>query len=231
MMIVAKSTLPSYQARDIVDDQFAKRITQTTGMASVDIKVGRVREIHLDADPSGLIAHNLSLRRLATLVRDSNLNSPSGSIAQAGKETSIRIVGEPSSPKELGETGIPFGGGRVTRLWNVVRVVDGLADLDTDWKAGRFELRITPDQYRLSFMGVTLSQVAEELRGYLSEIKPGAFRGKRIRIRYSGQAFRQVDRIIFPCSGPAHVDTFGIRPGRRTNGRHYRAVTDSYLPG
>ncbi len=76
MMIVAKSTLPSYQARDIVDDQFAKRITQITGMASVDIKGGRVREIHLDADPSGLIAHNLSLRRLATLVRDSNLNSP-----------------------------------------------------------------------------------------------------------------------------------------------------------
>ncbi len=177
MMIVAKSTLPSYQARDIVDDQFAKRITQITGMASVDIKGGRVREIHLDADPSGLIAHNLSLRRLATLVRDSNLNSPRGTSPRQAKRLPS-YSREPSSPKELGEIGIPFGGGSVTRLGNVVRVVDGLADLDTDWKVGRFELRITPDQYRLSSMGVTLSLVAEDLRGYLTGIEAGVFREK-----------------------------------------------------
>ncbi|MDT8285300.1 MAG: efflux RND transporter permease subunit, partial [Thermovirgaceae bacterium] len=63
-------------------------------------------------------------------------------------------------------------------LLEKIRDVPGLADLDTDWEVGRFELRITPDQYRLSSMGVTLFQVAEELRGYLSGIKAGVFREK-----------------------------------------------------
>jgi HAE1 family hydrophobic/amphiphilic exporter-1 len=80
MILVAKTSLPSYQARDIVEEQVAKRLTQIIGMASVDIRGGRVREIHLDADPSGLRAYNLSLTRLAALVKASNFNSPSGSI-------------------------------------------------------------------------------------------------------------------------------------------------------
>ena len=59
-----------------------------------------------------------------------------------------------------------------------IRDIPGLADLDTDWKVGRFELRLTPDHYKLASAGVTLSDVAEELRGYLSGINAGVFRDK-----------------------------------------------------
>ncbi len=57
-----------------------------------------------------------------------------------------------------------------------IRDIPGLADLDTDWKVGRFDLKLTPDYYKLTSMGVTLSEVAEELRGYLSGIDAGVFR-------------------------------------------------------
>ncbi|MDT8284208.1 MAG: efflux RND transporter permease subunit, partial [Thermovirgaceae bacterium] len=186
MMVVAKSTLPSYQARDIVDDQVAKRLTQITGMASVDIKGGRVREIHLDADPSSLIAHNLSLRRIAALVRDSNFNSPSGSIAQAGKETSIRIVGEPSSPKELGEIGIPFGGGRVTRLGNVVRVVDGLAE---ERSRARFDGRDSILLELIARPNANIVRVSKEVLAALESISPGLGSSIELEVVYDSSEF------------------------------------------
>ncbi|MEA3508400.1 MAG: efflux RND transporter permease subunit [Synergistota bacterium] len=128
MILVARSSLPSQQARDIVEDQVGGRLTQIMGMANVDTLGGRVREIHVNVDPERLIAHNLSLGRLASLVWGTNLNSPSGSISLGDKETSIRVVGEPVTPDELGEIGIPLGEGDVVRLGDIADIEDGLAD-------------------------------------------------------------------------------------------------------
>ncbi|MDO9508559.1 MAG: efflux RND transporter permease subunit [Thermovirgaceae bacterium] len=186
MMIVAKSTLPSYQARDIVDDQVAKRLTQITGMASVDIRGGRVREIHLNADPSSLMAHNLSLRRLASLVRESNFNSPSGSIALGGKETSIRIVGEPSTPKELGEIGIPLGEGRVVRLGNVVRVVDGLAE---ERNRARFDGRDSILLELIARPNANIVRVSKEVMVELDSISPGLGGSIELEVVYDSSKF------------------------------------------
>lgn len=57
-----------------------------------------------------------------------------------------------------------------------LRNVNGLVDLDSDWEVGRQELRLLPNHFKLASVGVTLDDVASELRGYISGIKAGVYR-------------------------------------------------------
>lgn len=186
MMVVAKTALPSYQARDIVEDQVAKRLTQIIGMASVDISGGRVREIHLDADPSSLIAHNLSLRRLASLVKASNFNSPSGNITLGGKETSVRIVGEPDQSSKFEDLGIPVGDGRVIKLGNVVTVVDALAD---ERNRARFDGRDSILLELIARPNANIVKVSGEVRAELDKIAPTLGKSLELEVVYDSSEF------------------------------------------
>ena len=186
MMVVAKTGLPSYQARDIVEDQVAKRLTQIIGMASVDISGGRVREIHLDADPPSLIAHNLSLKRLASLVQASNFNSPSGNITLGGKETSVRIVGEPGQSSQFGELGIPVGDGRVVRLGNVVTVVDALAD---ERNRARFDGRDSILLELIARPNANIVRVSNDVREELGKIAPTLGKSIELEVVYDSSEF------------------------------------------
>lgn len=57
-----------------------------------------------------------------------------------------------------------------------LRGVEGLVDLDSDWEVGRQELRLLPNHFKLAGLGVTLDDVASELRGYISGVKAGVYR-------------------------------------------------------
>jgi HAE1 family hydrophobic/amphiphilic exporter-1 len=186
MMVVAKTGLPSYQARDIVEDQVAKRLTQIIGMASVDISGGRVREIHLDADPPSLIAHNLSLKRLASLIQASNFNSPSGNITLGGKETSVRIVGEPGQSSQFGELGIPVGDGRVVRLGNVVTVVNALAD---ERNRARFDGRDSILLELIARPNANIVRVSDDVREELGKIAPTLGKSIELEVVYDSSEF------------------------------------------
>lgn len=195
MMIVAKTDLPSYQARDIVENQVARRLTQITGIASVSVIGGRTREIHLDVDPQNLMAHNLSMRKLASLVRGANLNSPSGSISRGGKETSIRIVGEPSASRELGLIGIPLGNGRVVRLGNVARVIDGLAE---ESSRARFDGR---DSILLEIIGrpnANIVSIAKDVRSQIDALTPGLQGSVDLQVVFDSSDFveKSVNNVI-----------------------------------
>ncbi len=195
MILVAKTSLPSYQARDIVEEQVAKRLTQIIGMASVDIRGGRVREIHLDADPSGLRAYNLSLTRLAALVKASNFNSPSGSITLGDKETSVRIVGEPFTPGEFADIGIPVGNGRVVMLGNVVNIVDGLAE---ERNRARFDGRDSILLELTARPNANIVRVSRDVLAELKEISPGLAGSIELEVVYDSSEFveKSVKNVI-----------------------------------
>ena len=191
MMIVAKSDLPSFQVRDIVDDQIARRLTQITGMANIDIIGGRTREIHLDVNPKDLIAHDLSLSRLAALVRGANFNSPSGSISLGDKETSIRIVGEPEKSSQIGDIGIPLGNGRVVRLGNVARIVDGLAE---ERSRARYDGRESILMELIARPNANIVTLSKEVRAQLDQVMPSLRGSIDVKIVYDSSEF--VDKSV-----------------------------------
>lgn len=83
-----------------------------------------------------------------------------------GKPVSISIAG--ADLDELNRI--------ASEVMREMRKIPGLVDVDTDWKVGREELRLTPRQNRLTTLGITLDDVAGELRGTLNGIKTGVYR-------------------------------------------------------
>lgn len=169
MILVAKSDLPPYLTKNIAEDRVAKRLTQITGMANVDVSGGREREIHLQADPEKLIAHRVNMRQIASLVRRANFNSPSGSIAQGLKETSVRIVGEPAAPEEIGGIGVPMGDGRAVRLDRIVDVRDTLAE---ERNRARHDGEDAVLLELIARPNANIVKLAREVRADLEEIRP-----------------------------------------------------------
>ncbi len=191
MILVAKSELPPYLTKNIAEDQVAKRLTQITGMANVDVSGGREREIHLDASPKDLIAYNINLRQLASLVAGTNFNSPSGSIAQGLKETSIRVVGEPSIPDELGRIGVPRGEGKTVRLDRIVEVKDTLAE---ERNRARHDGEDAVLMELIARPNANIVKVARRVRADLEEIRPSLQGSIDLDVVYDSSEF--VDEAV-----------------------------------
>ncbi|MGC9371937.1 MAG: efflux RND transporter permease subunit [Thermovirgaceae bacterium] len=191
MILVAKSDLPSYLTKNIAEDQVAKRLTQITGMANVDVSGGREREIHLDASPEDLITYNANLRQLASLVVGTNFNSPSGSIAQGLKETSVRVVGEPSVPDELGRIGVPLGEGKTVRLDRIVEVRDTLAE---ERNRARHDGEDAVLMELIARPNANIVKVARQVRADLDRIRPSLQGSIDLEVVYDSSEF--VDEAV-----------------------------------
>jgi HAE1 family hydrophobic/amphiphilic exporter-1 len=152
----------------------------------VDISGGRDREIHLDADPEKLIAHNVNLRQIASMVRQSNFNSPSGSIAQGLKETSVRVVGEPAVPEDLGRIGVPLGQGQTVRLNRIVQVKDTLAE---ERNRARHDGEDAVLLELIARPNANIVKVARAVRAELGEIRPSLQGSIELDVVYDSSEF------------------------------------------
>ncbi|MCL2146766.1 MAG: efflux RND transporter permease subunit [Synergistaceae bacterium] len=61
-------------------------------------------------------------------------------------------------------------------VMTAMRETPGLVDIDTDFRLGREEIRFSPRFNRLSELGVSLRNVADEANGYVTGYKSGYFR-------------------------------------------------------
>jgi len=173
MILVAESNLPSYMIKTVVEEQVAKRLTQIQGMANVDVVGGRTREIHVNVSPKDLVARNVSLRQISSFIKGSNLNSPSGRIAQGLKETSVRVVGEPESVEAIGNIGVPLGQGQVVLLKDIAEVEDGLAE---ERSMARYNGKPAVLLELVARPNANVVEVAKQVKKALKEIEP-TFRG------------------------------------------------------
>ncbi|MFQ5489901.1 MAG: efflux RND transporter permease subunit [Phycisphaerae bacterium] len=72
------------------------------GVAKVDDKLIRNREVHIRADRRALRKHNLTMQDIGVILRQYNRNLPSGTLVQTGHEISVRAEGGVTNPDELG---------------------------------------------------------------------------------------------------------------------------------
>jgi HAE1 family hydrophobic/amphiphilic exporter-1 len=152
------------------EQPYVKSMSSTVGgrrLSSVNSGVIRVYLVDADERKSAFAIAS-DLRKKFAGLPDTNvtINVASGQGGGIRKPVQITISGP-----DLDVLNSIAG-----ELMEKIRDVPGLADLDTDWKVGRFDLNLIPEDLKLTSMGVTLSDVSDELRGYLSGIKAGVYR-------------------------------------------------------
>ena len=118
------SELNPLQVRDLVDNMVKHRIERVPGVASLDVRGGLEREIHVDLDPEKIKALGLPIDQILSRIRDENVTLPAGTLEEGALNVTVRTPGVYSSLDELRHTVLAVHDGVSVRLENIAAVED-----------------------------------------------------------------------------------------------------------
>lgn len=115
-------------ARDVIKPA----LEQVDGVASVDVKGGAEREVHVDLDRAKIDALQLSTLAILQQLKAQNLNVPAGHYDEGAREVSVRTVGELKTVDEIRNLIVATAhDGSSVRLSDIASVEDGHQELRT----------------------------------------------------------------------------------------------------
>ncbi len=124
LILGVSSNLDPIQIRNIIDNQVKNRIERIPGVASLDVRGGLDREVHVNLNPEKLKALGLPIDQLLTRLRDENINLPAGSIEQGQLDVTIRTPGIYNNLSELENTVVAIRDGVPIQLKEIANVED-----------------------------------------------------------------------------------------------------------
>ena len=62
------------------------------------------------------------------------------------------------------------------KVMGVLRDIQGIVDVDLDWRTGRPEIQMVPDRLRMGRLNFSTENLSDLLRGYVTGLKAGVFR-------------------------------------------------------
>ena len=124
LILGAYSNLDPIQARSIIDNQVKHRIERIPGVASLDIRGGLDREIHVNLDGEKIKALGLPIDRLLERLKEENINLPAGTLEQGLLDITIRTPGVYTSLEELENTVVAIREGAPIQLRKIATVED-----------------------------------------------------------------------------------------------------------
>ncbi|MDH3886099.1 MAG: efflux RND transporter permease subunit, partial [Desulfobacterales bacterium] len=104
LILGVSGNLDPIQMRKIIDNQVKYRIERVPGVASLDIRGGLDREIHVNLNSEKLKALGLPIDQILNRIKDENINLPAGSIEQGLMDITIRTPGIYTSLDQLRNT-------------------------------------------------------------------------------------------------------------------------------
>jgi HAE1 family hydrophobic/amphiphilic exporter-1 len=124
MLLGVGSTLDPVQLRALVDRRISTRLERVPGVAAVEIRGGLERELRIEVDPERLQALNISLDTLRSSLRDANVVSPGGAIAEGRIEYRLRTPAQFNTLDEIASTVVGRDGDERIRLFQVADIRD-----------------------------------------------------------------------------------------------------------
>jgi len=124
LILGVSGNLDPIQMRRIIDDQVKYRIERLPGVASLDVRGGLDREIHVDLQADKIKALGLPLDQIMAKIRAENVNIPAGTLNRGNMEVMLRTPGEFTSLDDLRNTVIAIRDGAPILLNEIASVED-----------------------------------------------------------------------------------------------------------
>jgi HAE1 family hydrophobic/amphiphilic exporter-1 len=118
------SNLDPIQVRSIIDNQVKNRIERIPGVASLDIRGGLDREIHVNLNGEKVKALGLPIDQLLNRLKEENINLPAGTLEQGLLDVTLRTPGVYTSLDELKNTVVAIREGVPIQLREIATVED-----------------------------------------------------------------------------------------------------------
>jgi len=124
LILGVSSNLDPLQVRKMIDTQVKNRIERIPGVASLDIRGGLDREIHVNLDPEKIKALGLPIDQIIGRLREENINLPAGVMEQGMLDVTVRTPGVYEGLHDLKNTIISIKEGVPIRLADIAAVED-----------------------------------------------------------------------------------------------------------
>jgi hydrophobic/amphiphilic exporter-1 (mainly G- bacteria), HAE1 family len=129
--------------RYLADEVLGRRLERVSGVAAVDVRGGRVREIQVLLDPSRLAALSISPTQVSQALARENRNVSAGDMLETGREVLIRTIGEFESTDEIASTVVTTRNGRAIAIRDLAEVRDTFREINNElWIDGEAGLRM-----------------------------------------------------------------------------------------
>ena len=124
LIMGVSSNLEPIRIREIIDNQVKNRIESIPGVASLDIRGGLDREIHVNLNAEKIKALGLPIDQLINRLKEENINLPAGTIEQEQLDVTIRTPGIYNNLNELRNTVVAVREGVSIQLKEIATVED-----------------------------------------------------------------------------------------------------------
>ncbi len=128
-LAMSSDTLPLAKVEDLADTALAQKISQLTGVGLVSISGGQKPAVRIQANPTALASHGLSLEDLRTAVGAANVDQAKGVIDGPRQSFTIGANDQILSSADYRPLIIAYKNGSPIRLSDVATVVDGAENI------------------------------------------------------------------------------------------------------
>jgi HAE1 family hydrophobic/amphiphilic exporter-1 len=128
MLLVIEAAGDAARIRDLAEREFKPRLEQVEGVALVEIRGTRDRQIQVQLDAGRMAAFGISEREVTQALAAASTADPGGDVRVGGQRRVVRTVGRFASPGDIAMTVVATRQGVPVRIADVAHVVDGLAD-------------------------------------------------------------------------------------------------------
>jgi HAE1 family hydrophobic/amphiphilic exporter-1 len=113
---------------DYVEDVLKPKLERINGVGSVDLLGSRVREIHIDLDPTRLSTYGLSVAGLYQTLKADSMNLPGGRITEHGQELSLRAMGKFQTVADISNFQVATPSGARVRIGDLGKIWQSIED-------------------------------------------------------------------------------------------------------
>jgi HAE1 family hydrophobic/amphiphilic exporter-1 len=172
--------------RYLADEVLARRIERVPGVAAVDVRGGRVREVQVLLDPNQLAALGITPREVSQALARENRNVSAGDMLETGKEVLIRTVGELEDTEDIASTVVATRAGRPISIGELGEVRDGFREIRNElWVDGTPGMRLFISKQS----GSNTIEVVDALKLELAEIDRDLEGSARLVMLFDGSEF------------------------------------------
>ncbi len=170
------NTQPIEQYGDFANDVVRERLERITGVESVSMRGGRIRELRISFDPNRLARFGLTIPDVLTRLRAAHVAATTGDIAEGKRRYIVRTDWRLSTPENVRKIVLRSTHDSVTgRLARVT--VDDIADVDFQYRKRDSRARMNGRRI-INFgvrneVGVNVIETMREVKRAISELQEG----------------------------------------------------------
>jgi len=113
---------------DYAENRLKDRFAQIAGVARIELKGGKEREIRIETNNKALFENDLTINTISGVISSNNSEISAGYYINQGMEISLKTDSEFENLEELSELEIPIAGG-TKRLSELAKIIDGNKDI------------------------------------------------------------------------------------------------------